>query len=156
MLITHKEKTKMDPLFGGEAEKLGNYYEDNVLIYYYGQVIDGNYLAVMSESFNRDLEQGGDIYLYDNDDHVTIVQAKSGNGNDDAWSISTLINKGIIKNACHHIIQGRKFVLTSPLSCALLQRLVSHANAFNNYADFFQAVKTNKNVKDLVKLEEEI
>lgn len=146
----------MDPLFGGEAEKLGNYYEDNVLIYYYGQVIDGNYLSVMSESFNRDLEQGGDIYLYDNRNNVTVVQAKSSNGNNDAWSISVLISEDIIKNACHHIIQGRKFILTSPLSCAMLQRLVEHANAFNNYEDFFQAVKTNKNAKDLVRLEEEI
>ena len=88
MVITRQDKTKMNSLFGGETEKLGNYYEDNVLIYYYGQVIDDNYLSVMSESFNRDLEQGGDIYLYDAENNVTVVQAKSSNGNNDAWSVN--------------------------------------------------------------------
>ncbi len=146
----------MSHLFGGESEKLGNNYEDNVLIYYYGQVMEGNYLAVMSESFSKDLEQGGDIYLYDYESRETVVQVKSRNGNDNDWSVSALIITGIIKNACHHISQGRKFILASPLSCIFLQDLIKHSYAFESFSDFFNAVKTKANIKDISALENEI
>lgn len=146
----------MSYLPGGETEKLGNNYEDNVLIYYYGQVMKGNYLAVMSEAFNKDLEQGGDIYLYDYENRVTVVQVKSRNGNKNDWDIKSLIDKNIIKNACHHICNGNKFVLASTLSCAFLQDLIKHAAAFNNYDDFFKAVQTKSTLNDLLALEYEI
>lgn len=141
---------------GGETEKLGNNYEDNVLIYYYGQVMEGNYLAVMSEAFNKDLEQGGDIYLYDYENRVTVVQVKSRNGNKNDWVIKSLIDKNIVKNACHHICNGNKFVLASPLSCVFLQDLIKHAAAFDNYNDFFKAVQTKSTLNDLLTIENEI
>ncbi|MDE6605745.1 MAG: hypothetical protein K2K85_07000 [Clostridia bacterium] len=141
---------------GGETEKLGNFYEDNVLIHYYGQMLEGKYLSVMSESFDSDLEKGGDIYLCDNDNKTTVIQVKSRHGNDDVWDISTLIKIGVIKNACHHILQGRTFILASPLSFMLLQDLCRHAMSFDNYADFQAAVLRKNNAQELIKLETEI
>ncbi len=141
---------------GGETEKSANFYEDNVLLHYYGQMLEGKYLSVMSESYNSDLEKGGDIYLCDNENKSTVVQVKSRHGDDDIWDINTLIRMGIVKNACHHIIKGRKFILASPLSFIFLQDLCRHAMAFDNYADFQTAVITNSNAQELVKLETEI
>ncbi|MCH5157795.1 MAG: hypothetical protein J1F33_01235 [Clostridiales bacterium] len=141
---------------GGEAEKNSNFYEDNVLIHYYGQMLDGKYLSVMSESFNRTLESGGDIYLRDDDNQLTVVQVKSRHGNDDSWSVDTLISIGIIKNACYHISQGRNYVLVSPLSFIFLRDLCRHALAFNSYVDFRKEFITKDNSQDFIKLENEI
>lgn len=141
---------------GGEAEKKGNRYEDNIFVYYLSMLLADKYLGVQSESYDKEMEQGGDIYLKDKEGKIIAVQAKSRNCNQNGWTIHDLVSKDIIKNACKHICEGRYFCFISPLPCVFLKDLCSRARVYNDYNDFYKNELTKGNKTNLAQLEEEI
>ncbi|MCM1440014.1 MAG: hypothetical protein NC131_12560 [Roseburia sp.] len=121
---------------GGEIEKGGNQYESLVLVYYFAKLLNDDILFVQSESYEAELEKGTDIIIKTRDDNIFVVQAKSRDGIDDVWDINKLKKHSIIKNACHHISNGRDFHLVSPLDFTALKDLCKQSQSFDDFRLF--------------------
>lgn len=127
---------------GGETEKVGNQYEFNIVTLYYAKLLCDEVLYVQSESYDSAIAQGLDIRVLTKDNKIHAIQAKSRNGLDDKWTISKLKQYSVIKNACHHILNGSTFILVSPLSYSLLSDWCRQAKAFNDIEYFEKNIIT--------------
>lgn len=127
---------------GGETEKVGNQYEFNIVTLYYAKLLCDEVLYVQSESYDSTLEQGLDISVLTKDNKMHVIQAKSRNGLDDKWTVSKLKQYSVIKNACHHILNGSDFILVSPLSYSLLSDWCRQAKTFKDIASFEENIIT--------------
>lgn len=141
---------------GGETEKGGNQYEFNIVTLYYAKSLCDEVLYVQSESYDAVLEQGLDIHVLTKDNEMHVIQAKSRDGLDDKWTVGKLKQYSVIKNACHHILNGSTFILVSPLSYSLLSDWCRQAKAFTDIESFEKNIITNTTRPEFQRLLAEI
>ena len=124
-------------LVGGDANKKGNFYENKVVVSKFIDMLSGRYIYVQQESYIKNDECGVDILVQEKDGSKAFFQCKSRNGINDSWSISDLINAGILKKALNHTREGIKFILVSPLvPCHNLKDFCNRAKTFPNLVTF--------------------
>ena len=74
---------------GGRADKKGNKYEINCIVYELLKVLDGSNYSVVIEALGED-EKGTDILVTNHEGKKEHQQCKARNGSSDNWTISDL------------------------------------------------------------------
>lgn len=143
---------------GGDSNKKGNYYENKVVVSKYIDMLSGKYSYVQHESHIKSEEIGVDILVENSNGEITCFQCKSRNGINDSWSISDLINGGILRKALGHTRRGVQFVLVSPLSpCYTLKDFCDRAKTFSNLQTFEKnAIGGKEQQKEYEKIKNEL
>jgi hypothetical protein len=123
---------------GGRADKAGNRYEINWVIYQLLKVIDEKIYSVTLEVLGED-EKATDLLIVSNEGFKEHQQCKARNASKDAWGFSDLKSKNIFINWKTHIVRDstRKVSLISPLSCQYLVDLNERANNTSGIAEEF-------------------
>ena len=110
---------------GGRADKKGNKYEINCIVYDLLKVLDGSNYSVVIEALGED-EKGTDILVTNHEGKKEHQQCKARNGSSDNWTISDLKARKIF-NAWKIQLDrecDRKVALVSPMTCSFLVDLV--------------------------------
>ena len=106
---------------GGRADKKGNKYEINCIVYELLKVLDGSNYSVVIEALGED-EKGTDILVTNHEGKKEHQQCKARNGSSDNWTISDLKARKIF-NAWKIQLDrecDRKVALVSPMTCSFL------------------------------------
>ena len=144
---------------GGRADKKGNKYEINCIVYELLKVLDGSNYSVVIEALGED-EKGTDILVTNHEGKKEHQQCKARNGSSDNWTISDLKARKIF-NAWKIQLDrecDRKVALVSPMTCSFLVDLNDRANNTSGKADEFydfQIMNSSKelqNMKHLISL----
>jgi len=148
----------MAHLIGGDANKKGNFYENKVVVSKFIDMLSGHYVYVQQETYIKDDETGVDILVEESQGLKIFFQCKSRNGIKDLWSISDLINAGIIRKAFSHTRKGIEFKLVSPLTqCHTLKDFCYRAKTFSDLRTFeLNALGGNATQKEYGKIKEEL
>lgn len=123
---------------GGRADKKGNKYEINCIVYELLKVLDGSNYSVVIEALGED-EKGTDILVTNHEGKKEHQQCKARNGSSDNWTISDLKARKIF-NAWKIQLDrecDRKVALVSPMTCSFLVDLNDRANNTSGKADEF-------------------
>lgn len=133
---------------GGRADKQGNSYEINCIIYELLKVLNEKNYSVIIEALGID-EVGTDILVTTFDDQKEHQQCKARNGSKEYWNISDLKEKNIFSTWKTQLNRGsdRKVALVSPMSCSFLFDLHKRAcNTSGEAEDFYseQIMKSSK------------
>ena len=123
---------------GGRADKKGNKYEINCIVYELLKVLDGSNYSVVIEALGED-EKGTDILVTNQEGTKEHQQCKARNGSSDNWTISELKARKIF-NAWKIQLDrecDRKVALVSPMTCSFLVDLNDRANNTSGKADEF-------------------
>ena len=126
---------------GGRADKKGNKYEINCIVYELLKVLDGSNYSVVIEALGED-EKGTDILVTNHEGKKEHQQCKARNGSSDNWTISDLKARKIF-NAWKIQLDrecDRKVALVSPMTCSFLVDLNDRANNTSGKADEFYRV----------------
>lgn len=124
---------------GGRADKAGNRFENNWILYNLLQVIEERIQYVMIEAIGED-EEGVDLWIGNWDGSREGQQCKGRYGSEESWSFGTLNTKGIWTKWKKQLEREEKVKvsLVSPLSFTQLEDLSSRArNTNNNAKDFY-------------------
>ena len=110
---------------GGRADKQGNSYEINCVIYELLKVLDEVNYSVVIEALGED-EEGTDILVTDMSGCREHQQCKSRNASKESWNMSDLKARGIL-------------ALVSPLACTFLYDMQKRAfNTSGSAKDFYK------------------
>ena len=123
---------------GGRADKKGNKYEINCIVYELLKVLDGSNYSVVIEALGED-EKGTDILVTNHEGKKEHQQCKARNGSSDNWTISDLKARKIF-NAWKIQLDrecDRKVALVSPMTCSFLVDLNDRANNTSGKAEEF-------------------
>lgn len=123
---------------GGRADKAGNKYEINWVIYQLLKVIDEKIYSVTLEALGED-EKATDLLIVSNERIKEHQQCKARNASKDTWEFSDLKSKNIFKNWRIHLDREstRQVSLISPISCQHLVDLNERANNTSGIAEEF-------------------
>lgn len=123
---------------GGRADKAGNKYEINWVIYQLLNVIDEKIYSVTLEVIGED-EKGTDLLIVSNEGIKEHQQCKSRNASKDVWEFSDLKVKNVFKNWKTHLDRDstRCVSLISPVSCLCLVDLNERAKNTSEKAEDF-------------------
>lgn len=137
---------------GGRADKKGNRYEINCIVYELLKVLDGSNYSVVIEALGE-VEIGTDILVTNHEGKKEHQQCKARNGSSDTWTISDLKARDIfnvwktqLDRDCDRIV-----ALVSPMTCHFLVDLNDRANNTSGRADEFynfQIMKSSKNFQN--------
>lgn len=133
---------------GGRADKEGNRFEINCIIYEILKVLNETNYSVVIEALGTD-EIGTDILVTTMDGRKEHQQCKARNESMEYWIVSDLKGKGILSAWKLHLSrdESRTVALTSPLACSFLVDLHERANnTSGNVEDFYieQMEKSDK------------
>ncbi len=134
---------------GGRADKAGNRYEINWVIYQLLNIIDEKIYSVTLEVLGED-EKGTDLLIVSNEGIKEHQQCKARNASKDVWEFSDLKVKNVFKNWKTHLDRDatRCVSLISPVSCSYLVDLNDRANNTNGIADVFYDYQINNSSKE--------
>ncbi|ENK0837897.1 ATP-binding protein [Clostridium botulinum] len=137
---------------GGRADKQGNKYEIRWVIYQMLKVIEEELISVELESIGKD-EEGIDVWITSLDNSREGQQCKGRNASKEEWDISSLKSRNIIKNWKKQLdrCDSNKVSLVSPLSCQMLEDLISRANNTNNNPQDFFKYQIGESSKEFIK-----
>lgn len=136
---------------GGRADKSGNKYENNYLIYELLNVISEEITNVENEPTGDD-EKGTDIIVTDKNGFREYQQCKGRNGNSDFWSISSLKSLKIFEKWKFQLDRDRnnKIGLVSPLSFVKLEDLTNMARTSSGDGESFYENQVKKSSKETI------
>ena len=112
---------------GGRADKRGNSYEIDCIIYEMLKVLDEKNYSVCIEPLGTD-EIGTDILVTNFDGQKEHQQCKARNASKEYWNISDLKEKNIFSTWKVHLDRDcfRKVALVSPIASRLLFLSIPH------------------------------
>ncbi len=124
---------------GGRADKAGNRYEIDCIIYELLNLISEKNYSVVIEALGDD-ERGTDILVTRSDDIKEHQQCKARNASEEHWRICDLDSANILKNWHFQLNRDgkRKVALISPIGCSYLVDLHNRAlNSNGKPKDFY-------------------
>ncbi|RGF43438.1 hypothetical protein, partial [Roseburia sp. AF42-8] len=124
---------------GGRADKQGNRYEINCIIYELLKILNETNYSVIVEALGID-EVGTDILVTTFDGKKEHQQCKARNASKEYWDISDLKGKGIFFSWKTQLNRdnNRRVSLVSPMTCSFLFDLHNRAcNTSGNAEDFY-------------------
>ncbi len=137
---------------GGRADKQGNRYEINCIIYEILKVLNEINCSVIVEALGTD-EIGTDILVTTFEGQKEHQQCKARNASKEYWDISDLKVKGIfsawkiqLNRECN-----RKVALVSPMACSFLFDLHNRACNTSGKAEDFYSTQILKSSKEFQK-----
>lgn len=138
---------------GGRADKSGNKYEQNWVIYNLLKVIQEKLSYVIIEPLG-DYEDGVDLWIVYKDGKNEFQQCKARNGSKDYWQFGDINNRRLWNKWKNHLDRDNNNTasLVSPLSFTLLEDIISRAlNNDNNPDDFYniQIKESGRETTDL-------
>lgn len=140
---------------GGRADKAGNKFENNWVLYNLLHVIEERIQYVVIEAIGED-EEGVDLWIRNLDGSREGQQCKGRYGSEESWSYGTVNAKGIWKKWKKQLEREEKVnvSLISPLAFQLFEDLTGRArNTNGNPKDFYKYQIDNDNVsKDIKRL----
>ena len=102
---------------GGRADKKGNKYEINCIVYELLKVLDGSNYSVVIEALGED-EKGTDILVTNHEGKKEHQQCKARNGSSDNWTISDLKARKIFNASVFRNLPARNITVhTIQKSC---------------------------------------
>ena len=140
---------------GGRADKQGNKYEINCIIYEILKILDETNYSVIIEALGID-EIGTDILVTTFDGQKEHQQCKARNASKEYWNISDLKSKDILSAWKIQLNRdnNRRVSLVSPMACSFLFDLHNRAcNASGKAEDFYstQIMKSSKEFQKFYK-----
>ena len=140
---------------GGRADKQGNKYEINCIIYEILKILDETNYSVIIEALGID-EIGTDILVTTFDVQKEHQQCKARNASKEYWNISDLKSKDILSAWKIQLNRdnNRRVSLVSPMACSFLFDLHNRAcNASGKAEDFYstQIMKSSKEFQKFYK-----
>lgn len=119
---------------GGRADKAGNRYEIDCIIYELLNLINESNYSVVIEAIGDD-EKGTDILVTHFDGKKEHQQCKARNASKEYWEMSDLKARNILKNWYFQLNRGtnRQVSLVSPIGCTFIVDL--HNRAMNSNGD---------------------
>lgn len=141
---------------GGRADKAGNRYEINCIIYEMLKVLDEVNYSVVVEALGAD-EIGTDIVVTTMEGKKEHQQCKARNASKEYWDISGLKAKGIFKAWDVQLNRDneRKVALVSPIACSCLEDLHKRALNTSGKAEDFYNIQIMKSSKEFQKFYQE-
>ena len=130
---------------GGRADKQGNSYEINCVIYELLKVLDEVNYSVVIEALGED-EVGTDILVTDMSVHREHQQCKSRNASKESWNMSDLKARGILEAWRKQLNRDneRRVALVSPLACTFLYDMQKRAANTSGRAEDFYKIQIAK------------
>lgn len=134
---------------GGRADKAGNKYEINWVIYQFLKIIEEEIYSVTLEVLGED-EKATDLLIVTNEGVKEHQQCKARNASKDIWDFYDLKSKDILKNWKMHLDRDstRKVALISPISCQNLVDLNERANNTSGIAEEFYNYQIKNSSKE--------
>ncbi|WP_458408234.1 hypothetical protein [Anaerotignum sp.] len=138
---------------GGRADKSGNRFETNWVIYKLLEVCQEKIEYVLLEAIGED-EEGVDLWIGYNDGTREGQQCKGRNASKEYWDYGSLNQKGIVDKWKNQLENNKlnRVSLVSPLAFGTLEDLAARArNTNDNPKDFlkYQIQKSGEGTKDL-------
>lgn len=133
---------------GGRADKHGNSYEIDCIIYEMLKVLDEKNYSVCIEPLGTD-EIGTDILVTNFNGQKEHQQCKARNASKEYWNISDLKEKNIFSTWKVHLDRDyfRKVALVSPIACTFLSDLHDRASNTSGKAEDFYSIQIMKSSK---------
>ena len=133
---------------GGRADKHGNSYEIDCIIYEMLKVLDEKNYSICIEPLGID-EIGTDILVTNFDGQKEHQQCKARNASKEYWNISDLKEKNIFSTWKVHLDRDcfRKVALVSPIACTFLFDLHDRGCNTNGKAEDFSSIQIMKSDK---------
>ena len=127
---------------GGRADKKGNQYEINCIIYEILKILDEKNYSIVIEALGVD-EIGTDILVTTFEGIKEHQQCKARNGSKKSWEISDLRAKNIFSAWKTQLNRDydRRVALVSPMECTFLVDLNDRANNTSGNPEDFYAVQ---------------
>lgn len=147
------ERDEIMPLeIGGRADKQGNKYEINCIIYEMLKVLDETNYSVIIEALGAD-EIGTDILVTTFDGLKEHQQCKARNASKEYWNISDLKSKDIFSTWKIQLNRDnyRRVSLVSPMTCSFLFDLHDRACNTSGKAEDFYSAQITKSSKEFHK-----
>ena len=147
------ERDEIMPLeIGGRADKQGNKYEINCIIYEMLKVLDETNYSVIIEALGTD-EIGTDILVTTFDGLKEHQQCKARNASKEYWNISDLKAKDIFSTWKIQLNRdnNRRVSLVSPMACTFLYDLHNRACNTSGKAEDFYTMQIMKSSKEFQK-----
>ncbi|MDG9719305.1 hypothetical protein [Streptomyces sp. DH24] len=138
----------MSPRPGGETDKFGNRYEGAWVVRHMLLILHGDGQSITLEDADPTREEGAEFtYLHGSTEEVH--QLKRQNRNINAWTVASLLEKGIWTDARHHVESGREFHFVSTLPARPLQELAERAQRSKDVKAFVDHWLTSEELRDL-------
>lgn len=137
---------------GGRADKEGNRYEINCIIYGILNILNEINYSVVVEALGTD-EIGTDILITTLDGKKEHQQCKARNASKEYWDISDLKAKNIFSAWKIQLNRdcSRKVALVSPMACSFLFDLHNRACNTRGIAEEFYSIQIMKSSKEFQK-----
>ena len=137
---------------GGRADKQGNRYEINCIIYEILKVLNEINYSVIVEALGTD-EIGTDILVTTFEGQKEHQQCKARNASKECWDISDLKAKNIFSTWKIQLNReyNRKVALVSPMACSFLFDLHDRACNTSGKAEDFYSIQIMKSSKEFQK-----
>ncbi len=137
---------------GGRADKEGNRYEINCIIYEILNILNEINYSVVVEALGTD-EIGTDILITTLDGEKENQQCKARNASKEYWDISDLKAKNIFSAWKIQLNRdcSRKVALVSPMACSFLFDLHNRACNTSGIAEEFYSIQIMKSSKEFQK-----
>lgn len=137
---------------GGRADKLGNRYEENCIIYELLKILDEMNYSVTIEALGAD-EKGTDILVVDSEGQIVHQQCKARNSSKEYWTLSDLDKRGVLSAWKNQLKRdcSRRVALISPIACSFLVDLHSRACNTNGVAEDFYNIQILESDKEFQK-----
>ena len=134
---------------GGRADKKGNQYEINCIIYEALKILDEKNYSIVIEALGVD-EIGTDILVTTFEGIKEHQQCKARNASKKSWGICDLRAKNIFSAWKTQLNRddGRRVALISPMECSFLVDLNDRANNTSGKAEDFYAVQIMESGKE--------
>lgn len=134
---------------GGRADKKGNQYEINCIIYEVLKILDEKNYSIVIEALGVD-EIGTDILVTTFEGIKEHQQCKARNASKKSWGICDLRAKNIFSAWKKQLNRddGRRVALISPMECSFLVDLNDRANNTSGKAEDFYAVQIMESGKE--------
>lgn len=134
---------------GGRADKKGNQYEINCIIYEILKILDEINYSVVIEALGVD-EIGTDILVTTFEGMKEHQQCKARNASKKSWGICDLRARNILSAWKTQLNRdnGRRVALISPMECSFLVDLNDRANNTSGKAEDFYAVQIMESGKE--------
>ena len=133
---------------GGRADKKGNQYEINCVIYEILKILDEINYSIVVEALGID-EIGTDILVTTFDGIKEHQQCKARNASKKSWEISDLRARNILSAWKIQLDRddNRRVALVSPIDCTFLVDLNDRANNTSGKADDFYEIQISESDK---------
>lgn len=134
---------------GGRADKKGNQYEINCIIYEILKILDEINYSIVVEALGAD-EIGTDILVTTFDGIKEHQQCKARNASKKSWEISDLRARNILSAWKTQLNRDddRNVALVSPMECSFLVDLTDRAHNTSGKAEDFYAIQIMKSSKE--------